>query len=64
MIMKQALKMIEEITRKKDALKSTSSKYLKRDYSRSIWSDLQELKEYCSYKGIDYESLIKQIERK
>lgn len=59
--MKQALIMINEINRKKAALKNTTSNYLKRDYARSIWSDTEELKEYCSYKGLNFEEIRKLI---
>ena len=55
--MKQALIFLKEINRKKDAIKNTKSKYLIEDYTKSIEEDEKELKEYCLYKGIDYEEL-------
>lgn len=55
--MKQALKFIDEINRKKLALQKTKSKYLRHDYSKSIDQDIRDLKEYCNYKGIDFDEL-------
>ena len=59
--MKQALKFIEEINRKKLALQKTKSTYLKNDYSKSIRQDMEDIKEYCEYKGLDFKELIKRL---
>lgn len=55
--MKQALILIDEINRKKVALTKAKSQYIRNDYSKSIRSDIEELKEYCSYKGLDFSDL-------
>lgn len=55
--MKQARKLLEKIDRKKQALLKTDSEHLKKDYSKSIKSDLKELKDYCKFKGLDFEEL-------
>ena len=59
--MKQALKFIDEIKRKKEAVLKTKSTYLKNDYSKSIRQDMEDLKEYCEYKGLDFKELIKRL---
>lgn len=51
----QALIMVEKIRQKKEALKRTASKRLQNDYTKSIKSDFRELKEYCGYKGLNFE---------
>lgn len=61
--MKQAIEMVKSINKKKNAIRNTKSKYLKRDFSRSIWSDMQELKEYCLYKSLDFDFLYSMIVR-
>lgn len=58
----QALIFVEEIRRKKEALKRNISKSLKADYTKSINSDLRELKEYCGYKGLNFERFEELIE--
>lgn len=57
--MRQAKEMVREINRKKQALRKTDSEYLKRDYSKSIKSDLKELKDYCKFKGFDIEEVLR-----
>lgn len=59
--MKQAKILIDEINRKKEAVKKTNSQHLKRDYNKSIQADLRELREYCLYRGLDYYELIKGV---
>ena len=59
--MKQALLFIDEIKRKKEAVHKTKSTYLKDDYSKSIRQDMEDLKEYCEYKGLDFKELTKRL---
>lgn len=59
--MKQAIKVINEINRKREAIRNTKSTPLINDYSKSIKSDMLELKEYCRYKGIDFNKLTEGI---
>lgn len=59
--MKQALIFIDEISRKKEAIHNTKSTYLKNDYSKSIRQDMEDLKEYCEYKGLDFKELLKRL---
>ena len=59
--MRQALKLVDEIQRKKVAIGRTRSERLKNDYTKSIKSDLKELRVYCKYKGLDYRPLQKLI---
>lgn len=56
--MKAALRQVEEIKRQKAALLKTESKYLQRDYSKSIKRLEAELREYCSFRGIDYKAIM------
>lgn len=56
--MKQAKEMAKEIYRKKQALQKTKSEHLKRDYTKSINSDLRELKDYCKFKGLDIKEVL------
>ena len=55
--MKQALILMKEINRKREAIKNSKSEHLKHDYKTRIKRDLQELKEYCGYKGLDYKAV-------
>lgn len=57
--MKNAKKMVAEIDRKKRALRNTKSEHLERDYRKSIYSDLKELRDYCKFKGLDFKAVIK-----
>lgn len=59
--MKAAREHIEEINRLYASIKKTNSQYLKNDYSKSIYRMLDELKEYCKYKGYSYKELTKLI---
>lgn len=59
--MKQALILIDEINRKREAIRKTKSEHLFADYCKSIGSDIAELKEYCSYRGIDFKELESRI---
>lgn len=61
--MKQALKFIDEINRKLTAIKQSESQYLSTDYMKSINSDIAELKEYCNYRGLDFDKLRAKIIR-
>ena len=61
--MKQALKFIDEINRKLTAIKKTESPFLSTDYMKSINSDIAELKEYCNYRGLDFDKLKEKIIR-
>ena len=61
--MKQALILIDEINRKKQAIKKTNSQYLKNDYSKSIRDDVWELKTYCKYKGLDLKDVLTKLKR-
>lgn len=60
--MKQALILVDEIKRKKAAVKRAKSQHVKNDYSKSIRDDMNELKEYCEYKGLDFGRLKKLID--
>lgn len=52
--MKQAIIFAKEIKRKQEAVERTKSNYLKNDYSKSIYADIQELYTYCQYRDIDF----------
>ena len=51
--MEQALKLVSEINRKREAIRKTKSTYLINDYSKSIRVDMFELRDYCKFKGLD-----------
>lgn len=55
--MKQALILMKEIERKRKAVNKSSSEYLKKDYEKRIERDIQELKDYCKFKGLDYKAV-------
>lgn len=55
--MKQIEKEITEINRMRTAIKNTSSKYLIRDYNKSIAQKIKDLKEYCYYRNINFNEL-------
>ena len=55
--MKQALVLVDEINRKKRAMRKTKSEYLILDYAKSISSDIRELKIYCKYKRLSFKDL-------
>lgn len=56
--MNAALRQVDEIKRQKAALLKTESKYLRRDYSKSIKRLESELREYCAFRGIDYKAIM------
>jgi hypothetical protein len=56
--MKQALIVADEIYRMQKAMHITKSEYLKRDYAKNIKLLKKELKEYCGYKGLEYDKII------
>lgn len=60
-LVKAAKRQIEEINRLKIAIKETKSKYLWRDYQKSIRRLESELREYCSYRGLDYETIAERL---
>lgn len=51
--MKQALKLVDEINRKNEAIRKTKSTYLRNDLYKSIRDDMFELRDYCKFKGLD-----------
>ena len=51
--MNQALKLVDEINRKNEAIRNTKSTYLINDYYKPIRSDMFELRDYCKFKGLD-----------
>lgn len=55
--MKQAQKFIDEINRKKEAMRKTKSMRLFNDYRKSIRDDLFELRDYCKFKGLDFNEI-------
>lgn len=57
--MKQALKVIDEIKADYKAIEATKSQYIINDRLKHIKRLKNELKYYCSYKGINYDELIK-----
>ena len=57
--MKQALKVVQEIERLKAAKEKTKSAKLKNDYSKGIRNLTAELKEYCYYKNLNFERVMK-----
>jgi hypothetical protein len=59
--MRQAKLLVDEINRKRQAIRKTNSKHLIADYHKSIKSDIFELKEYCDYRGIDFKVLADSI---
>lgn len=59
--MKQALILVDEINSKREAIRKTKSEHLFADYCKSIESDISELKEYCKYRGIDFNELESRI---
>lgn len=55
--MKQIEKEIGEINRMRAAIKNTSSRYLIRDYTKSIAQKIKDIKEYCKYRNINFNEL-------
>lgn len=56
--MKQAKVLVDEINRKRAAMNNTNSIYLINDYSKSIRSDISELRDYCRFKGIEFRKVL------
>ena len=59
--MKQALKVIEEIKADYRAIEHTKSQNLINDKLKHIKALKRDLKEYCDYKGYNYDQLIKEV---
>ena len=59
--MKQALKVAAEIDRLKRAKEKTKSAKLKNDYSKGIRKLTAELKEYCGYKKLNFNDVMKGV---
>ena len=57
--MKQALKVVAEIERLKGAIYKTNSEHLIRDYSKQTVKLIKELKEYCRYKKLNYNDVMR-----
>ena len=55
--MRAAMQHVAEIKRMQEAMQKTSSEYLKRDYAKGIATLQKELKEYCKYRGYDYNKI-------
>ena len=60
--MRQALELVDEINRKKEAINKTKSTYLINDYYKSIRDDMFELRDYCKFKGIDFKEVARFIQ--
>ena len=56
--MKAAMRQVEEIRRLEEAINKTKSSYLINDYSKNIRTLKAELREYCAYRGFDYNKVI------
>ena len=56
--MKAAMRQVEEIRRLEEAINKTKSSYLINDYSKNIRTLKAELREYCVYRGFDYNKVI------
>ena len=57
--MKQAVKVVEEIERLRRAIEKTQSARLKKDYSKAIRRLTAELKEYCGYKKLNINEVMR-----
>lgn len=55
--MKQAIKLINTIIADYNAILKTNSIYLKNDRKKAINRNKRDLKEYCSYKGLNYKKI-------
>lgn len=55
--MKAIRRELDEIERLKCAIEKTNSEHLRRDYQKAIKRKTKEIKEYCRYRGIDYENI-------
>lgn len=56
--MKAAMRQVEEIDRLEKAISKTKSVYLKNDYMKNMRTLKAELKEYCGYRGFDYQRVV------
>lgn len=59
--MKQALKVIDEIKADYKAIEQSKSPYLINDRLKHINALKRDLKEYCKYRGYNYNELEKMI---
>ena len=59
--MNRAIEFAKDIKQKQEIIKSTKSKYLKTDLSKSVKRSIKELKYYCKLKGINYCELSKEF---
>lgn len=57
--MKQVQKEIEEINRLYDLSRKTESSLLRRDSKKAIVRKIQDLKEYCHYRNLNFEEVSK-----
>lgn len=55
--MKQAQILIDDINRMKQAIVKTKSYKLRKDYTKAISRKTKELIDYCSYKGLEFDSV-------
>lgn len=60
--MRQALKVIEQIKADYKALETTKSQHLINDRLKHINALKRDLKEYCKYKGYNYDKLIQAVD--
>lgn len=56
--MKAAIRQMKEIDRLEKAISKTKSVYLKNDYIKNLRTLKSELKEYCGYRGFDYDRIL------
>lgn len=57
--MKQALVVAKEIRRMRVAIEKTKSQHLKNDYSKSIRRLTAELREYCGYRNLNFDKVMR-----
>ena len=57
--MTEAVRFAKEIMRKKDAVKRTQSKTLKKEWEKSISRDVKELRYYCDSKGLNMKEVVR-----
>lgn len=57
--MKAVQRQLQEIDRLKTAIDKSDSQYLKNDYSKNIRVLTAELKEYCEWRGYDFQQIMK-----
>ena len=55
--MKQAQVLIDDINRMKKVVATTKSYKLRKDYTKAISRKTKELIDYCSYKGLEFDSV-------